>query len=332
MVAVFTQPSDAVTAALDTQKRLQAEPWAGGLEFADADGCPRRPGRVAGGGQLRRLHPRPRSPAVGDRPRGPGAAVVVHGRAGHGLATRRGVAGRSRGPAAGRPDPSRTGLAARPPRPVGGVPAVAIVGLLPSQPAPAADATDRSGGRAGGDRASPGHRSARHADRNGRRGQDPPGRPRRRRADRTLSGWALVRRAGTPGRPGRCGLCGGRDAAGVGDRRGTRPSRPSSVSSATATPCWCWTTASTSSRPAPSWPTGCWPAAGTSPSWPPAGNRLAIPGEVSLAGAAAGRPATGLAGRCDRVERLRRRAAVRGSGTAGPSRLHPHRRQRVRRG
>ena len=34
VVAVFTQPSDAVTAALDAQKRLQAEPWAGGLEFA----------------------------------------------------------------------------------------------------------------------------------------------------------------------------------------------------------------------------------------------------------------------------------------------------------
>lgn len=34
VTAVFTQPSDAMNSALDAQKRLQAAPWAGGLELA----------------------------------------------------------------------------------------------------------------------------------------------------------------------------------------------------------------------------------------------------------------------------------------------------------
>ena len=73
--AVFARAPDAVAAAVDAQRRLQAEPWGEIGAAAGADGAAHRRGRGAGR-RLLRPAAEPGGPAAERRPRRPGAALA----------------------------------------------------------------------------------------------------------------------------------------------------------------------------------------------------------------------------------------------------------------
>ena len=150
------------------------------------------------------------------------------------------------------------------------------------QPAGGADQLRRPRARAGRGAAAAGDDAAADADRRRRRRQDAAGAgggARRSRATiPTASGWSSWRRWPTRR------SCPQAVAAALGVARAARPAaRPRRWSPGwpAGACCWCWTTASTCSTPAPRWPRRCCAPAPACASWPPAASRCGIAGETA---------------------------------------------------
>ena len=229
--AVFVRAPDAVAAALDAQRRLQAEPWGeigpirvrmavhtGAAEERDGDyyGPPlNRAARLmsAGhGGQI--LLSQSTYELVRDTP--PDGVDVR----------------RSRRASSQRSDPPGAGLPARGAGPPVRLPTARLARRPPAQPAAPADAAARA--RAATSRPCASlllarRRPARDADRAGRDRQDPPGPPGRGRPARPLRGRRVLRRAGADLRSRR--WCSSTIAQALGVARRRRPPDRSTRSS-----------------------------------------------------------------------------------------------------
>ncbi len=105
-------------------------------------------------------------------------------------------------------------------------------------------------------------------------------------AGRRLPGRGVAGRAGRPRRPGPAAPGRGRGPGAARGGRRAGHARPLGRAAGRLRPrqgacCWCWTTASTWSTPAPSWPSGCCGPAPGCGCWPPAARRWASPARRS---------------------------------------------------
>ena len=121
------------------------------------------------------------------------------------------------------------------------------------------------------------------ADRRGRLGQDPPGAGGGARdAGRGVPGRGLAGELAAAGRPGAGAPGGGRGRWACASSRAARCSATlADALRRQARCCWCWTTASTCSTPAPPGGRAAAAPAPTCASWPPAARRCGVAGEVA---------------------------------------------------
>ena len=236
--AAFGSARAAIDAAVEAQQTL-ALPVRMGVATGEAE---RR------GDDYLRAGVEPHGAGDGRRSRRPDPGGGVDGGGGVG-----GRAGRSGRASAAGPVGGRAPVPGARRRVAGRVPAVADVGRGAGEPAGADDEFRGPRGRGeGAGRAGAGP-SAGDADRGGRGGQDPPGGPGRGRAGRRVPRRGVAGRVGPGRRPGRGARRGGRRVGRhpAGRAVGDRQRRPGACRGGG---CWsCWTTASTSWTPPPTW-------------------------------------------------------------------------------